>query len=66
MHTLVVTADDLGYSEERDRGIVRAYREGIVTGASLLVNAAGAGEPASTVPVYRGAKAVHAFARALY
>jgi predicted glycoside hydrolase/deacetylase ChbG (UPF0249 family) len=42
MHTLVVTADDLGYSEERDRGIVRAYREGIVTGASLLVNAAGA------------------------
>ena len=42
MRTLVVTADDLGYSEERDRGIVRAYREGIVTGASLLVNAAGA------------------------
>ncbi|MBI2773368.1 MAG: ChbG/HpnK family deacetylase, partial [Chloroflexi bacterium] len=34
---LVVTADDLGYSEPVDRGIMRAHRDGIVRSTSLLV-----------------------------
>ena len=35
---LVVTADDLGYSGRRDEGILKAFSEGIVTTASLMVN----------------------------
>jgi predicted glycoside hydrolase/deacetylase ChbG (UPF0249 family)/glycosyltransferase involved in cell wall biosynthesis len=38
MYAVVVNADDLGYSEWRDAGIFRAYKEGLVTSASLLVN----------------------------
>ena len=34
---LIVTADDLGYSAERDAGIFEAFERGIVTQASLLV-----------------------------
>lgn len=37
-HYFIVTADDLGYSPERDRGIIDAYNKGIVTRASLLIN----------------------------
>ena len=39
---LVVTADDLGYSDYRDDGILEAFQRGIVTSASLLVNGASA------------------------
>jgi len=35
---LIINADDLGWCEERDRGCLRAFREGIVTSASLLAN----------------------------
>lgn len=35
---LVVTVDDLGYATERDKGIIEAFEEGIVSQASLLVN----------------------------
>jgi predicted glycoside hydrolase/deacetylase ChbG (UPF0249 family) len=35
---LTVTADDLGYSSERDDGILRAFHDGVVRNASLLVN----------------------------
>jgi predicted glycoside hydrolase/deacetylase ChbG (UPF0249 family) len=38
MHqTLIVNADDFGQSEGVNRGILHAYREGIVTSASLMV-----------------------------
>lgn len=36
---LVVNADDLGYTPGVTRGIVRAHRDGIVTAATLMVNA---------------------------
>lgn len=35
---LIVTADDLGHDVERNRGILEAHREGIVTQASILAN----------------------------
>ena len=35
---LVVVADDFGYSRDRDQAIVKCFREGLVTCASLLVN----------------------------
>lgn len=38
MIRLIVNADDLGRSPRRDRGIFAAFREGIVTSASLLAN----------------------------
>ena len=38
-HQLIVSADDLGLSPEINQGILDAHREGIVTSASLLVNA---------------------------
>ena len=37
---LVVVADDLGVSAAGDRGVFEAFREGIVTTSSLLVNGA--------------------------
>jgi hopanoid biosynthesis associated protein HpnK len=37
---LIVTADDFGLTEGVNKGIVLAHREGIVTGASLMVNGA--------------------------
>jgi predicted glycoside hydrolase/deacetylase ChbG (UPF0249 family) len=36
---VIVNADDLGLSDEIDRGIFEAHDRGIVTGASLLVDA---------------------------
>ena len=35
---LIVNADDLGYSVERDKGILECYKSGAVTSASLMVN----------------------------
>ncbi|KAK3083606.1 hypothetical protein FSP39_000192 [Pinctada imbricata] len=35
---LVINADDLGYSVERDKGIIECYKSGVVTSASLMVN----------------------------
>jgi len=35
---LIVNGDDLGYSENRNRGIIEAYQRGILTSASLLAN----------------------------
>ncbi len=37
MKQLIVNADDLGLTPGVNRGIVRAFQEGIVTSASLLV-----------------------------
>jgi predicted glycoside hydrolase/deacetylase ChbG (UPF0249 family) len=44
---LIVNADDLGANEARDRGILEAFRAGIVTSASLLANGASAGAGAA-------------------
>lgn len=38
MISLIVNADDLGINTERDRGILEAFRDGIVTSTSLLAN----------------------------
>jgi len=38
MISLIVNADDLGLSPERDRGIFAAFRDGIVTSATLIAN----------------------------
>ena len=38
MISLIINADDLGSSTERDRGILEAFKQGIVTSASLLAN----------------------------
>jgi len=40
MISLIVNADDLGINPERDRGILEAFQQGIVTSASLLANGA--------------------------
>ena len=38
MIALIINADDLGYNALRDRGILEAYQQGIVTSASILAN----------------------------
>ncbi len=38
MISLIVNADDLGINPDRDRGILEAFRQGIVTSSSLLAN----------------------------
>jgi predicted glycoside hydrolase/deacetylase ChbG (UPF0249 family) len=40
MRNLIVNADDLGWTEGVNRGILEAHRNGIVTSASLLANGA--------------------------
>lgn len=40
MISLIINADDLGANRERDRGIIEAFEQGIVTSASLLANGA--------------------------
>ena len=40
MKNLIVNADDLGWTDGVNRGIVEAFRHGIVTSASLLANGA--------------------------
>ncbi len=42
MKRLIVNADDLGYSAGVDAGILRAYRDGIVTSTTLMTNVPGA------------------------
>ena len=39
MKKLIITADDFGLSESINLGIAEAYRKGVVTAASLLINA---------------------------
>ena len=39
LRLLIVNADDFGYCEQRNRGIVKLFQDGIVSSASLLVNA---------------------------
>ncbi|KAH9255355.1 hypothetical protein BASA81_006474 [Batrachochytrium salamandrivorans] len=39
MRWLIVNADDLGYSQQRDEAIFQAFSQGVVSSASLLVNA---------------------------
>lgn len=36
---LVVNADDFGYCDQRNRGIVESFQDGVVSSASLLANA---------------------------
>jgi len=38
MISLIINADDLGSNTERDRGILEAFNQGIVTSASMLAN----------------------------
>lgn len=38
MISLIINADDLGINPERDRGILEAFQQGIVTSTSLLAN----------------------------
>jgi len=35
---LVINADDFGYSEERNKGIIDCFQKSCITSASLLVN----------------------------
>ena len=36
---LIITADDFGYSRGRNRGILKAFQDGVVQRVSLMVNA---------------------------
>ena len=38
---LIVNADDYGFSQSINEAVIRAHREGILTGASLMVNESG-------------------------
>lgn len=44
MRRLIVNADDLGWSVAVTSGIIQAHREGIVTSATVMANAPGAGD----------------------
>jgi predicted glycoside hydrolase/deacetylase ChbG (UPF0249 family) len=35
---LIINADDFGFSNERDRGIIDSFVDGVLTSATLLVN----------------------------
>ena len=53
MKNLIVNADDLGWTDGVNRGIVEAFRHGIVTSTSILANAAafaGGVEAAQSAP----------------
>jgi len=41
MKSIIINADDFGLSRSINKGIIRAYREGVLTSASLLVNMPG-------------------------
>jgi len=51
---LIVTGDDFGLSPGVNAGVVQAYREGILTSASLLVNAPASAEAASLAHEHSG------------
>lgn len=36
---LIINADDFGYCDQRNRGIVESFQAGVVSSATLLVNA---------------------------
>jgi hypothetical protein len=38
MKILIITADDFGYDDDRNRGIVESFTKGAITRTSLLVN----------------------------
>lgn len=44
MKSLIVNADDFGASHKINEGVIEAYREGILTSASMMVDAAGSAE----------------------
>lgn len=44
MKYLIVNADDLGYSDGVNAGIARAFNDGMLTSASLMVNQPGTGQ----------------------
>jgi chitin disaccharide deacetylase len=44
---VIVTADDFGYSREVNAGVMRAYREGVLTATSLMVTGAARDEAAA-------------------
>jgi predicted glycoside hydrolase/deacetylase ChbG (UPF0249 family) len=44
MKRLIVNADDFGASRGINRGVIEAYRKGILTSASMMVDAAGSAE----------------------
>lgn len=48
MIRLIVNADDLGLNPQRDRGIIEAFRCGLVTSASLIANGASFATAAAT------------------
>lgn len=56
---LIVTADDFGAGPGRNAGIVAAWRDGIVTGASLLANGAAFTEAAGEARALRMPVGVH-------
>lgn len=41
---LVINADDFGYCDQRNRGIVESFQSGVVSSATVLVNAVKASE----------------------
>ena len=54
MKNLIVNADDLGWTEGVNRGIVEAFQNGIVTSTSLLANGAAFGEAVAAVKAAPG------------
>lgn len=51
---LIVNADDFGFSKSINKGILEAYKNGIVTSTSLMVNEAGAEDAAQLAKVNSG------------
>lgn len=49
---LIVTADDMGICEERNQGIVKAMREGVVTQTSVIANGLAAEEGVALLKKY--------------
>lgn len=60
MIRLIVNADDLGYTEAVNRGILEAHERGIVTSASLMVDRPGAEDGARRVRGTRLSVGLHA------
>lgn len=59
MISLIISADDFGINKDRDRGILRAYREGLVTSTSLLANGCSFDSAAEYVRQYKLPSGVH-------
>lgn len=52
--SLIITGDDFGYSAATNCAIIRAYREGVLTGASLMINEAAAEEAVTLARAHPG------------